>query len=185
MTKTKKQLRAEAVERLRSIPNEYMNATSVVVAIAGEAAYRLGGTRDARDMCIDLLTDDDSTTESLSDGTDSREKLLEDANAVAIDYWDRKRTWGDANDLKRDVTALLDRQAAITAEETRCKWVVATADEIARLRDENMNLARDLGECMADRDRYRALCGQMLDAAHEIRRIADANMPEVAKEVLK
>ena len=350
MTKTKKQLRAEAVERLRSIPNEYMNATSVVVAIAGEAAYRLGGTRDARDMCIDLLTDDDSTTESLSDGTDSREKLLEDANAVAIDYWDRKRTWGDANDLKRDVTALLDRQEAITANEVarerydmerdliaerdewkakaesaahdnpyvglvrgkqwerkessdyycgKCGWKVtdhdsycpecggalhrapnqptsqsdapkteetaendASKDEIrdfddsrekleadidrefkgnykgtnaersytrkliigwlnrqaaitkAEMEDvfldraeiiitrreiekidlqqqvdeltaENMNLAHDLGECMADRDRYRALCGQMLDAAHEIRRIADANMPEVAKEVLK
>ena len=165
MTKTKKQLRAEAVQRLRSIPNECMNATSVVVAIAGEAAYRLGGTRDARDMCIDLLTDDDSTThevesttELLSDGADSRAKLEEDANAVAIDYWQRERTWSDANDLKRDVIALLDRQAAITEEETRCKWVVATADEIARLRDENMNLARDLGECMADRDRYRALC---------------------------
>ena len=245
MTKTKKQLRAEAVERLRSIPNEYMNATSVVVAIAGEAAYRLGGTRDARDMCIDLLTDDDSTTESLSDGTDSREKLLEDANAVAIDYWDRKRTWGDANDLKRDVTALLDRQAAITerehpgltvsedeslinwhgenyllqsrvlnAERERDEFSLKLKHEMELNRDnrnaldleriadlkqqadglrgewhrvcaERANLARDLGECMADRDRYRALCGQMLDAAHEIRRIADANMPEVAKEVLK
>ena len=198
MTKTKKQLRAEAVERLRSIPNEYMNATSVVVAIAGEAAYRLGGTRDARDMCIDLLTDDDSTTESLSDGTDSREKLLEDANAVAIDYWDRKRTWGDANDLKRDVTALLDRQASITEREIlshpdeRDEQIAELQQQADDLRDEwhrvcaeRANLARDLGECMADRDRYRELCGQMLDAAHEIRRIADANMPEVAKEVLK
>jgi hypothetical protein len=125
-------------------------------------------------------------TENETGEQDSRDKLMEDANAIAIDYyWYRKRTWGDANDLKRDVIALLDRQAAITEEEARCKWVVATADEIARLRAERANLARDLGECMADRDRYRALCGQMLDAAHEIRRIADANMPEVAKEVLK
>ena len=136
---------------------------------------------DAASVSVSSLNE----TANETGNADSRAKLEADANAIAIDYWHRKRTWGDANDLKRDVTALLDRQAAITAEETRCKWVVATADEIARLRDENMNLARDLGECMADRDRYRELCGQMLDAAHEIRRIADANMPEVAKEVLK
>lgn len=54
-----------------------------------------------------------------SDGMDSREKLLEDANTLAIDYWDRKRTWGEANDLKRDVIVLLDRQAAITERECR------------------------------------------------------------------
>ena len=182
MTKTKKQLRAEAVQRLRSIPNECMNATSVVVAIAGEAAYRLGGTRDARDMCIDLLTDDDSTThevesttELLSDGADSRAKLEEDANAVAIDYWQRERTWGDANDLKRDVTALLDRQAAITrAEFDNPSWEYCeTCEEIARLRVENMNLARDLGECMADRDELREKLSTAIAHARCIARLIE------------
>lgn len=37
----------------------------------------------------------------------------------------------------------------------------------------------------AERDQWRELCGQMLDAAHEIRRIADAHMPEGARELTK
>lgn len=56
-----------------------------------------------------------SVTET--ENADSRAKLEEDANAVAIDYWDKKRTWGEANDLKREIIALLDRQAAITERE--------------------------------------------------------------------
>ena len=179
-------------------------------------------------------------TENETGEQDSREKLLEDANAVAIDYWDKKRTWGEANDLKREIIALLDRQAAIierehpgltvsedeslinwrgenyllqsralNAERERDEFSLKLKHEMELNRDnrnaldleriadlqqqaddlrgewhrvcaERANLARDLGECMADRDRYRALCGQMLDAAHEIRRIADANMPEGA-----
>ena len=115
-------------------------------------------TGQAVDKQADSTTQEvDSTTELLSDGTDSREKLEADANAIAIDYWHRKRTWGDANDLKRDVTALLDRQAAITrAEFDNPSWEYCeTCEEIARLRVENMNLAHDLGECMADRDELR------------------------------
>ena len=132
MTKTKKQLRAEAVERLRSIPNEYMNATSVVVAIAGEAAYRLGGTRDARDMCIDLLTDDDSiiqevesTIELLSDGADSREKLEADVIGFANSFLREHNgaiSWND--ELRIGILELLDRQAAITANELTSQFDV-------------------------------------------------------------
>ena len=69
-----------------------------------------------------LLEDADAAPVPFSSVTeienaDSRAKLMEDANAIAIDYWHRKRTWGDANDLKRDVIALLDRQASITERE--------------------------------------------------------------------
>ena len=49
---------------------------------------------------------------------------------------------------------------------------------------ENKRLAHNLGETMAERDEYRALVGQMLDAAQEIRRIADANMPSGARVVV-
>ena len=112
-------------------------------------------------------------TENETENADSRAKLMEDANAIAIDYWHRKRTWGDANDLKRDVIALLDRQAAITEEEARCKWVVATADEIARLRVENMNLAHDLGECMADRDELREKLSTAIAHARCIARLIE------------
>ena len=125
MTKTKRQLRAEAVERLRNIPNERMNAASVVIAIAGEAAYRLGGTRDARDMCIDLLTDDDSTTELLSDEVDSREKLEADVlkyytHTVSTAMWppSANKHTDMVSVSMDDVLGWLDRQAAITANET-------------------------------------------------------------------
>lgn len=64
-------------------------------------------------------TENATSKDEIRDFDDSREKLLEDANALAIDYWDRKRTWGEANDLKRDVIELLDRQAAITERECR------------------------------------------------------------------
>ena len=183
MTKTKKQLRAEAVERLRSIPNEYMNAISVVVAIAGEAAYRLGGTRDARDMCIDLLTDDDSTTESLSDGTDSREKLEADAFNLIMQMIDEaylmgehEATWmGNRASIHKCIASWLDRQAAIDrAEFDKPGWEYCeTCEEIARLRDENMNLARDLGECMADRDELREKLSTAIAHARCIARLIE------------
>jgi len=118
---------------------------------------------------------------------DSREKLEEDCEKLIRSIQRRTFSGRDAGALRYQLKELLDRQAAITrAEFDKPGWEYCeTCEEIARLRVESMNLAHDLGECMADRDRYRALCGQMLDAAHEIRRIADANMPEVAKEVLK
>ena len=57
-------------------------------------------------------------------------------------------------------------------------------EEWRRVCKERTNLARDLADSDARGEKYRALVGQMLDATHEIRRIADANMPEGAKAVL-
>ena len=121
--------------------------------------------------CVDA-NDADAASVSFSSVTetenaDSRAKLETDAfNLIAqmvneaYSMGEREATWTvNRASVHERIASWLDRQAAITEEEARCKWVVATADEIARLRDENMNLARDLGECMADRDRYRALCG--------------------------
>ena len=136
---------------------------------------------------------------------DTREKLEED---VLKHYTHTTSTlmWPDDANIKTKWVSIpmdtvlewLDRQASITDREIlshpdeRDEQIAELQQQADDLRDEwhrvcaeRANLARDLGECMADRDRYRALCGQMLDAAHEIRRIADANMPEVAKEVLK
>ena len=136
---------------------------------------------------------------------DSREKL----EADVLKYYTHTTStlmWPDDANIKTKwvsvsmdtVLEWLDRQASITEREIlshpdeRDEQIAELQQQADDLRDEwhrvcaeRANLARDLGECMADRDRYRALCGQMLDAAHEIRRIADANMPEVAKEVLK
>ena len=56
--------------------------------------------------------------------------------------------------------------------------------KVDELTYENNRLAHNLGETLADRDEYRALVGQMLDAAQEIRRIADANIPSGARVVV-
>ena len=137
--------------------------------------------------------------------TDSREKLEADVHALCVELQDHHGVdavdvWcgSDEQNIFERILLMLDRQASITEREIlshpdeRDEQIAELQQQADDLRDEwhrvcaeRANLARDLGECMADRDRYRALCGQMLDAAHEIRRIADANMPEVAKEVLK
>lgn len=47
-------------------------------------------------------------------------------------------------------------------------------DEWHRVCAERANLARDLGNAMAERDHYRELCGKLLDAADDMRRVRDA-----------
>ena len=42
-----------------------------------------------------------------------------------------------------------------------------------RLQRENMQLARDLGECMAERDGYREKLGRAVDSAWEIVQLMD------------
>ena len=164
MTKTKRQLRAEAVERLRNIPNERMNAASVVIAIAGEAAYRLGGTRDARDMCIDLLTDDDSTVESLSDEADSREKLEADVlkyytHTVSTAMWPHsanKHT--DMVSVSMDtVLEWLDRQAAITEHE----WEIEQAYINGGYKEQIAELTEELDNARAKNRLLKAHIGKM------------------------
>ena len=131
---------------------------------------------------------------------DSREKLEADVHALCVELQDHHGVdavdvWcgSDEQNIFERILLMLDRQASITEREIlshpdeRDEQIAELQQQADDLRDEwhrvcaeRANLARDLGECMADRDRYRALCGQMLDAAHEIRRIADANTPDGA-----
>lgn len=46
-----------------------------------------------------------------------------------------------------------------------------TCEEVERLKLENIQLAHDLGECMAEREELRATLGKMLDTANELKRI--------------
>jgi len=68
----------------------------------------------------------------------------------------------------------LDRQAAITAHEYEfARQLDREATEflqgkVDELRAERDNLAADLAECEAERERYRALFGKALDFADEI-----------------
>ena len=43
--------------------------------------------------------------------------------------------------------------------------------EMDKLNRENVQLAHDLGECMAEREELREVLGKMLDIAHELQRI--------------
>ena len=52
-------------------------------------------------------------------------------------------------------------------------WLAEERGEAGRLQLENMNLARDLGECMAQRDIYRDKLGKAVDMAHAIVRLMD------------
>ena len=66
------------------------------------------------------------------------------------------------------IRELLDRQADITRRELQ--------DEMDRLTRENIALARDLGECMAERDGYREKLGRAVDSAWEIVQLMDEGL---------
>ena len=68
----------------------------------------------------------------------------------------------------------LDRQAAIT-EQTYEQRVSAIEGQVDRIKAENIALAHDLGECMADRDRYRSLLGHAIDNAHRTLTLVDSD----------
>lgn len=167
MTKTKRQLRAEAVERLKAAKAGKWNMSYAIVG----HAY---SPDEAIDTAIMLLTDDDSTTqevdsttESLSDWTDSREKL-EDDIAETIDFWGA--AYPDAR--VRVVIGWLDRQAAITANELTSQSDVpksgkttenSTAkNEICDFDDTREKLEAEASELVAD---Y-AVSGNVCDALY-------------------
>lgn len=204
MTKTKRQLRAEAVERLWNTQLNTGNAVNKLAKAVGahwnsDNTPASIGALEAR--LIYLLTDDDASAKSAAQDmdngicvhmcpNDSREKLEEDANAVAIDYWHRERKWGDANDLKRDVIALLDRQAAITQHEITERWAEhlhpierkcgdlrRKVDELTAERDKLQEQLLIGWECecrlQAERERYREKFGKCLDYADAIHALMD------------
>lgn len=98
---------------------------------------------DVSDNEVDVTTGKRSKTEH--NGADSREKLLEDVNALAIDYWSKKRTWGEAGDLKREIIALLDRQEAIVERRMAKQW-----------KEQASELVGHVNELTAERDEWKA-----------------------------
>ena len=168
MAKTKKQLRAEAVERLRKLEGKAASYADYCKAIVDCPDGFLGQV--AVTEIIDLLTDDDSTTESLSDEADSRERL----EADIIDRSEQCRTiLGNLRDGLNTVTVSvdvvrgwLDRQAAITEREC---WHNCCQNHVDY--DEEYKPAID--ELTAERDEIRDKFGKALDLAHEIVRLAE------------
>lgn len=104
---------------------------------------------------------------------DSREKLEADLKTLLYEFGgycfsSREGHTDNVDTFFEDFVFLLDRQTAITEEKTRCKWVTASAEEIAAWRSKAEKLKEQVYELTAERDQWRALCGKMMDAAHEI-----------------
>jgi len=190
MTKTKRQLRAEAVERLKRLQDR----SPIFDSDIGSAIADGGLLSDV----IDLLTDDDSiiqevesTIELLSDGADSREKLEYDVKEICWGKNDNRHfaqkrylsSYGvevdegnvmanhEGHVLMTVIMHLLDRQDAITEEKTRYKLVTASAEEIAAWRSKAEKLKEQFYELTAERDMYREKLSRALDHAHEIERL--------------
>ena len=170
MTKTKKQLRAEAVERLKN--SEYHTALDDICSMLGwgHEPHFEGAT----DALIDLLTDDandDSAPEKVvsdPDGwsnvayiaPDSRDKLEADVRKIAEAYnMDEQRhgTERFAHELYYSIIHLLNRQAAITERETTkrhelfCEKCEAESDkQIAELTAELEKATNNLNSANED-----------------------------------
>ena len=103
-------------------------------------------------------------------------KLAEDLDDVLYNGGGA-RDWYMACQEQAKLVEMLERRNVDLAD----ALAEVSVDELT---NKNMQLAHELGVTLADRDEYRALVGQMLDAAQEIRRIADANMPSGARVVV-
>ena len=85
---------------------------------------------------------------------------------------DNSRGWTRAINGWAKASAEVDR---LIAENTKIKKTIGEIGhnrDCERLQRENNNLAHDLGDCMAERDQLREIIGKMVDAAHELTRLA-------------
>ncbi len=169
--KTKKQLRAEAVERLKNTAHWLMCFYSDGGAVYWHADYQPERESVGQAMLkdIELLTYDDTTTESLSDEADSREKLEADVrNNVAVRITPNRNKDGVLAPID-EVFGWLDRQAAITERE----WLEGKTHIFGMTFDKVRGLQAKVEELTAERDKYRQKFGKALDLAHEIARLGD------------
>ena len=100
----------------------------------------------------------ESNSEGVSHTEDSREKLEAD---VLVNFGDGL--------VRSIIMRLLERQAAITEREIEKKWSSFSDSVDGHITE----LSREIGTLRAERDRYRELCGKLLDAADEMRRVRD------------
>ena len=107
---------------------------------------------------------------------DSTEKLIADCEKLIKRIQARTFSGRDAGALRCQLDELLQRQAEITKRECdKPNWdyceTCEQAQQVDKLNRENVQLAHDLGECMAEREELRTVLGKMLDIAHELQRI--------------
>lgn len=104
---------------------------------------------------------------------DSREKLLYDASELVADCAPSGK---ECDPMYRAIVELLDRQAAITKREwcSEQGWW-DSAEECNRATAKAHDLQAKVDGLTAERDMWRDRCGRMLDAAHELARIAEVD----------
>ena len=158
MTKFKSQLRAEAVERLRTMPPTQVTNSACINALIGPIELRpdLTEGQDIIDVLIDLLTDDEFVNcKDSASLKDSREQLEFDIMAcISSD------TAEEYMQFIGDVFWWLDRQAAITRAECdkpnwdyceSCEQFKAMQDRIdeleAALKGERNNFYQAMESC--------------------------------------
>ena len=130
--------------------------------------------------------------DTAAENADSRELILTDLEKKTREWHDYDgnymRIYSDV--AYAQMKELLDRQAAITEEKTRYKWVTASAEEIAAWRSkaekmkeqvyeltaERDNLADDLLIANKQREWYRKKFGKCLDYADAIHALMDEGM---------
>ena len=166
--KTKKQLRAEAVERLKEA--RYHSASDHLCAMLGWGHEPHTG-EEAHEALIDLLTDDDG-----EDISDTREQLEADINK----WWEEEypRDFYTNEDIVRVVGRWLNRQAAITRKECeRPNWdYCETCDALAELtaeRDE-LQAAIDAMNNGQFYGMYEAKCEECKEAVSFAKRVENA-----------
>ncbi len=94
--------------------------------------------------------------------------ITQTANALFPDYQER------IAELQEKVDALSQANDDYREEWHRvCAERMELRRELTASKNEGVRLAEELGKTMAERDEWRNKCGAMLDAAQEIRRLAD------------
>ena len=94
--------------------------------------------------------------------------ITQTANALFPDYQER------IAELERKLEAATDANTDYRDEWHRvCAERMDLRRELTASKNEGVRLVEELGNTMAERDQWRAKCGAMLDAAQEIRRLAD------------
>jgi len=110
--------------------------------------------------CADVSQAVEDTAERVTNQGEMLHDTCEKLEADALVLVDNLRMYGGkyAGDAEVEIIGMLDRQAAITERhilthpDERDEQIAELQREVDRLTRQNISLARDLGECMAERD---------------------------------
>lgn len=193
MTKTKRQLRAEAVERLKN-HDPKMTFISDMLGDELRAILTSQGLSnlDVRNALIDLLTDDELPEGDVLDKNTVREIIERNFNRVAIvdDGTGKPIEWRDdlVCSVGFDFSAITDEIADMIERDYVPRWRFdELADAYEKMADLSANQAAELNAMTAERDEWKAKAEQSERAMNEAAgkwAKADADNCELRKMLL-